>query len=117
MRLNVCSTTFSRVFDNYFPTRKAASKPVIAVDRLSAASTRFEAANTPIDLDSGGGGRRWNIVGGRYLAGNWWCDDGSHPVANVSWPGVGADRPYVINETASAVDRLPLFIPNNFNMC
>lgn len=109
----VCSTTFSRVFDNYFPTRKLPGGAVIAVDRLSAASTRFEAAESPVALGDGA----WNIVGGSFLAGNWWCNDGAHSVADLSWPGVGADRPYVINDTAGAIDRLPLFIPNNYGMC
>lgn len=114
MRSRRCrSTTFSRVFDNYFPSRKAPGGDIIAVDKLSAASTKFEAAESPVAL----GEDAWNIVGGSFLAGNWWCADGGHPVANLSWPGVGSDRPYVINETAGAIDRLPLFIPNNYGMC
>ena len=83
------------------------------MDRLTAASTRFEAAESPVPLGDGA----WNIVGGSFLAGNWWCNDGPHPVDNLTWTGVGADKPYLINSTAGAVDRLPLFIPNNYGMC
>ena len=118
--LVLTNTTWSHVYDNYFPTKKG--KAVIAVDALSAATTKFEiAGGVPVAT----GDNAWNVIGGKYYAGNWWCDDGSHNVnahnnsngSVPSFPGVGTDRPYVIDNTAGAVDNLPLFIPNNYEMC
>lgn len=105
------NTTSSHVYDNYFPTKK--NPAVVSVDALSAALTHFEIpGGVPVAADDG----EYNIIQGEIKAGNWWCDDGSHEV-NGSVPGVGTDRPYVINETAGAMDRLPLYIPNNYGMC
>jgi hypothetical protein len=105
------NTTESWVYDNYFGTKKGES-PVYA-DNYTAASTKFEAPGAPVRLMEG----ESNVVGGEWLAGNWWCDDGGHATTNASHDGVGADRPYVVNKSAGAVDRLPLFIRNNYGMC
>lgn len=62
------NTTYSAVYDNYFgPNLRPGT---ISADNLTTVSTRFQFADAPVLLS-------WpqrNVVGGRYLGGNWYVD-------------------------------------------